>query len=464
MMPTEKVMDGMAWGFRYARYWQDRGEHPQGDAFEFFERFNDAVLNNFTTYQVPVINLGDETSKEAVCTVFEKVNTGGVTLTVFELVTASFAAEGFSLRDDWRKRQERLHSSYGVLQRVEGDHFLQAVALLVTQERRSQAIEGGMPSNRAPGISCKRNAILNLSLADYRRWADRVERGFVEAAKFLNKQFVYKAADVPYNTQLVPLAAISVELGRDLEPANANDRLEHWFWCGIFGEVYGGNTETQFGLDLPEVADYVREGTEPTLVTQANFIPERLLSLSTRNSAAYKGLYALQMKSGAADWRTAESLAFATWHNHNVDIHHIFPRAWCKHPDRKISSRLYDSIINKTPIDTTTNQMIGGRGPSRYLPRLRQDHASPENLRHVLLSHWLDPELLEADNFNECFVRRGEEMLQLIGNAMGKEVLNGTEVFLTALKEGGLSDQDDDDEPEHDEVGDWAYTQPAAAG
>ena len=53
------------------------------------------------SYQLPVIALGKSTSKEAVCLVFEKVNTGGVPLSVFELVTASFAAEGFNLRDDW---------------------------------------------------------------------------------------------------------------------------------------------------------------------------------------------------------------------------------------------------------------------------------------------------------------------------------------------------------------------------
>ena len=63
------------------------------------------------------------------CTVFEKVNTGGVTLNVFELVTASFAADSFSLRDDWAVRSRRLHSEFGALQGVGGDQFLQAVTL-----------------------------------------------------------------------------------------------------------------------------------------------------------------------------------------------------------------------------------------------------------------------------------------------------------------------------------------------
>ena len=106
-MPTESVMDGMEWGFRYAEYWKDRGDHPHNDAFKFFDAFKKKVLNNFSEYQVPVINLGKGTKKEAVCTVFEKVNTGGVTLSVFELVTASFAAGDFRLRDDWSKRKDR---------------------------------------------------------------------------------------------------------------------------------------------------------------------------------------------------------------------------------------------------------------------------------------------------------------------------------------------------------------------
>ena len=84
---------------------------------------------------------------------------------------------------------------------------------------------------------------------------------------------------------------------------SASAKLERWFWSGIFGEAYGSAVETQYALDLTQVAEWIRGGPEPTLVREASFVPERLLSLRTRNSAAYKGLYALQMKSGAADWK-----------------------------------------------------------------------------------------------------------------------------------------------------------------
>ena len=258
MMPTERLMEPMQWAIAYLQHrHRPENHHPYGDPDQFFKQFNETVLQNFDKYQLPVINLEKDTPKEAVCTVFEKVNTGGVALSVFELITASFAAETdiFSLRDDWDRRKQRMYSFSGTLQGVYGDHFLQVVALLKSQDDRRQAIRQGTPENQAPGIGCKRQHILDLKLDDYQRWADQVETGFIEAAKFLQSQHIFKHKDVPYTTQLVPLAAIHVDLGKEANTAIANQRMEHWYWSGIFGEMYGGNTETQYSLDLPKSSD-----------------------------------------------------------------------------------------------------------------------------------------------------------------------------------------------------------------
>ena len=54
------------------------------------DRFDSEILKAFDGYLVPTIILGKESPKDAVCQVFEKVNTGGVSLTVFELLTATY--------------------------------------------------------------------------------------------------------------------------------------------------------------------------------------------------------------------------------------------------------------------------------------------------------------------------------------------------------------------------------------
>ncbi len=456
-IPTEQLMNPMKWMMGYVAYHQKND--PNEDPLEFFQCFNDVVVTRFAEYQLPVINLGEQTPKEAVCAVFEKVNTGGVSLNVFELATASFAADAdnFSLRDDWSERKERLYGkAYGVLQGVDGNQFLQAVALLKTQEDQRAAIRQRKSGRQIPAIGCKRRDILNLELKDYRHWADRVEQGFVKAGNFLVSQYVFGAKNVPYGTQLVPLATLFVELEEKLHPFNAKAKLEQWYWSGVFGEAYGGTIETQFALDLEEVAEWIRGGARPRLMEEASFAPERLLSLRTRNSAAYKGLYALQMKNGAADWRTNQHLLWMTFADKYIDIHHIFPKAWCEgKASPRVPPRLYNSVINKTPIDAETNRRIGGRAPSEYLPRLRQD-ISPVCLDDVLASHWIDPKLLRDDDFAQSFVARGEAMLGLIGRAMGRRIDGGEEVFHNALRDAGVTEDEYDEEPEYEEYGEAA--------
>ena len=65
---------------------------------ERYKAFRINVIETIIGYKLPVITLGRETLREAVCKVFENVNTGGVALTVFELVTAAFATYEFDLK------------------------------------------------------------------------------------------------------------------------------------------------------------------------------------------------------------------------------------------------------------------------------------------------------------------------------------------------------------------------------
>ena len=299
-----------------------------------------------------------------------------------------------------------------------------------------------------------------------------MEEGFEATARFLNSHFVFTQINVPYNTQLVPLSALYVELGRELDSANARRRLDRWYWCGVFGEAYGSAVESQYARDLIDVPEYIRNGTEPTLIAEANFAPARLITLGSRRSAAYKGLYAMQMKNGAADWRTSQSLTLADWYQDSIDIHHIFPKNWCEqHADPRVPAYLYNSIINKTPIDATTNKIIGGRAPSQYLQRLRVHNSK---LSHVLQTHWLNPNLLESDRFADCFVARGQAMLDLIGEAMGRSLGSGREVFTQTLQNAGLyvaatqltvesgselEAQVIDDEDEFDDLGDFVLSE-----
>jgi len=416
--PLDIVLDGsetMDWQMAYL------GDGP-GDyevRMDKWKRFTEAVVKPFTSYQVPAIELSKTTPKEAVCQVFEKVNTGGVSLTVFELLTATFAADDFNLRDDWNRRKT-VFDDHQVLGQFASTDFLQVVTLLATLEARNTHAASEREGDRAPAVSCKRKDVLRLSLDDYQRWAEVASAAVVQAVPFLHSEHVFSARDLPYSTQLVPLVAILGVLGPDAEGHAVNQQLRQWYWCGVFGEMYGGATETRFANDLLDVVAWIRDGSEsPRTIREAQFQATRLLTLRTRNSAAYKGLYALQMRRGGRDFRTGKPIDVHAYFDDNIDVHHIFPKKWCA--DNGFAAGVADSVVNKTAIDARTNKVIGGEAPSRYLAKLEaRDGIDPTELDAMVRSHDIDPLLLRQDDFESFFNQRLERLVVQIEEAMGK--------------------------------------------
>jgi hypothetical protein len=383
---------------------------------------------------LPIISLGKSTSKEAVCLVFEKVNTGGVSLSVFELVTASFAAEGFNLRDDWygskfrnvQGRIERIKVE-PTLNTVESTDFLQAISLLRTREKRIQDIADGKTGNAISAISAKRAALLSMSLADYQQWANQVEKGFLFAAKFLRKEHFFKSIDLPYRTQLVPLASVlSILKERWLEP-QIHEKLCRWYWCGVFGELYGGAVETRIVNDFDELLAWIDgTGDEPRTIYEASFSANRLNTLRSRNSAAYKGLNTLILREGAKDFFWKDTVANLDYEEIAIDIHHIFPKNWCEKEGIKPS--VFNSIINKTPISYKANRMIGAKAPSTYLSMIqshKQVGLDDDAMNKILLSHYIDSNMLRADDFHCFYEQRKESLLTIVEKVMNKEIDRG---------------------------------------
>lgn len=432
MFPLNSVLDFADWQTEFVMRYSSTVDFQA--RFQRLNEFHERVIKNFTEYLVPQIELSASTSKEAVCVVFEKVNTGGKALDAFELITAMYAADGYELRKDWfgtekdEGRHDRLRAAMrlpsateGVLSGVGNTDFLQAVSLFHTRDLRATAKVQGKTGRDLPQVSATRQVLLNLPLDAYKLYQDRVEAGFLAAAKFLIRLDIYRVKDLPYQSQIVPLAAILAELGREAESPGAVERIRRWYWNGVFGELYGSSTETRIAKDFIEVVEWVRGGSEPSTVRDATVRADRLDTMRMRLSAAYKGVNALLMNRGAEDFRAGQTFSHTIFFDENVDIHHIFPQDWCK--KQGIAKQVYDSIINKTPLTARTNRIIGGVAPSEYLARIEADGAGPEAVDVRLRSHLIDPSLLRDDDFEASFRKRRGELVILIEKAIGKSVI-----------------------------------------
>lgn len=427
--------------------WEEGLDDFNPDGRDVYKKFRRKILTSFREYKLPSIQLLKETSKEAVCTVFEKVNTGGVALNVFELITATFAAEDFNLRDDWygsaeRKREGRSTRlrAHELLRKVEATDFIQSVTLLETLRGRrerlaelTKANAGVVPDQekqQLPPVSAKRKTMLALSRTAYESWASKVEQGYLQVPSFLRKQSIMRQRELPYQTQLVPLAAILSELEDKvwLTPV-VFDKLSLWFWCGVLGELYGSAAETRIAKDVEEVLDWVKNnGPVPATVSDASFDARRLDTLYTRNSAAYKGVNVLVLRQGAQDWyfkSTVDKLDHDDMMS--LDIHHIFPEDWCKKAG--IKPAVFNSIVNKTPISYKANRKIGGAAPSKYLAKLQAEELvalDSTAMDELLHTHQVPAQFLRADDFDGFYKARKALLLKLIEQAMGKApMING---------------------------------------
>lgn len=373
-----------------------------------FTEFNKKIIMQTLQYKIPVISLGKDTPKEAVCQVFENVNTGGVSLTVFELVTAIFAMDDFELRKDWEERKAKYFDG-DLLSCITATDFLTACTLLSTYKK------GGT-------VSCKKKDVLNLSLKDYNNFADALSEGFVEAEKILQEERVFSNKDLPYSTQLIPLAALCTLLSNEnrIKVTNIKNKIRQWYWCGVFGELYGGANETRYVNDVVGVMNWIENnGNIPKTIQESYFNPTRLLTLQSRQSAAYKGIMALILKNHCKDFISGREMDFTVYKSENIDIHHIFPKSYCE--KNNLPKEKWNSVVNKTPISYSTNREIGGVAPSEYLKKIEEKGQVDYNsLNDYLQTHLIDVSAARSNDFEKHIVLRAKLLLDAIEKATGK--------------------------------------------
>ena len=412
LFPLSKVFCFLEWRSNYSKYWQ-----YDASSLELINALEVEVIKKFEHYQMPVIQLRESLPKEAVCQVFEDTNTAGCDLNFFDLMTASYCAGNFSLRDDWQKREARL-KSHKVLRLLRNTDFIQAVTLVATYTRHQKALDNGCPVDKLPAVSCRRSSVLQLSTQEYMSWAESVTRGFEEAARFLHGQKIFDASDLAYPIQLVALAAILTVSGERSSLEMPRLMLEQWFWCGVFGEMYTGGTDARVARDLLEVSAWLSGGRLPSTHREASFATSRLHSIRRRHGAVYKGLSVLLRREGAQDWSTGEEINDVIYFEEQIDSHHIFPVAWCK--KQGIDPNKYNCLVNRTPLSAKTNRVIGGDPPSIYLTQFSGNGTYPSRLDAMLRSHAIDPETLRRDDFEAFFAARTRALMKLIEEAMGK--------------------------------------------
>ena len=352
---------------------------------------HDRWLKNIEEYEFPVVTLSETTPLEAVCNIFETLNSTGVRLTVFELLTARFWPHGIDLRGLWDEAKTRFDvlDDFG----VDPYYLLQMVAL------------------RAEKKACTRSVVLDLTPTDMRVHWEIVAAGTAGALTFLKEECgVVRGRWLPYEPMLIPLGAIwtdKVDGVPGPSQITRKDKISKWYWCSTLGQVYENQTNTRASQDHKAIPAWLEGGSAPPAVASFKFEHD-LRNITHRQRALYRTLIGLLVRQGARDFHSGDLLTWDRVHDDQINDHHIFPQAYLRDLESPVEAKLRDSVLNRALIDKITNIRIGKRPPSDYLQEIA-DEVGDVRLDSILKSHMLPvggSSALRTDDFEGFLIAR----------------------------------------------------------
>jgi len=371
-------------------------------------------LDRIRAYPFPVVELRADLPLGAICHIFEKVNTTGVPLDVFDLCTAILWAQGFPLNKEWATTRKILEEKLPMQTKpFSGTYFLQGLSLLDSFDRKRSSPKRDVP------VTCRKQDLMAMRAETVKRWWGVLVKGYEETAKFMAEQGVLAQRILPYSTLIVPLSAIFADLRHckgDVGAGAAWPKIARWYWCCVFSQRYSSQIETASAQDFEQVLGWIDGGDPPEVVRTFVFRTDALQEITSIRNVIYKGVLCLLAKGGAKDFGGGGKLSTALFFDTQQDHHHIFPTDCLARLG--ISDPRADTIINKTLISAAVNRSIGGHCPSKYLDTWRT-RLGQQVFDDILKSHLVDPEMLSSDNWPGYFLNRREELRRLVQTACG---------------------------------------------
>ena len=369
--------------------WLRTNRPEEHDLFrnEWRDLWTDAVTA-FHHFDVPYVEISqvrddDPEAVGRVCAIFEKLNSTGVDLSVYDLLTARLYRHGIRLHDLWDE-STRLHARLKKWSKGKADHRKFGVLVL-----RTLAL--------LRDLDPKPRILINLQPkdfdADWRRAAMAIERALELLEHIGSDGFgVFAEKWLPGFGLIPTLAALRATVEDHKLGGDARSDIRRWYWSNVFLERYSSAVESKSRKDYAEFTRrWFKDGPPPSVFAEAQAVIGSdgftVRESASFASAVYSGIFCLLALRGARDWRRVEAIELQ-----NLEDHHIYPRAYLKR--HEITTRLaVNSVANRTLISDETNRLIRDRAPGDYV---RNGDIFPTGARAVGEPHFLIEAVLDT--------------------------------------------------------------------
>ena len=357
------------------------------DAAEYFRKISviddielrsvaDLLFNRFKDYQLPIVTLGDMSIND-VAPVFERINSTGTRLTIYDLMRAATWSPDFDLGKTIESIKISLEEKK--FHYFENKTFLRCLGAASGSDFSSGSID----------------SLRHLDPVTLQSCAEQIKESAQLAVDFLSTEIrAPRAEALPYANQF----AVLIEFFRVLPNPNSEQlaELKRWFWLTTLSGYFSGWDSGQMATDARAIREYA--GGKVTNIDVTASVPTASLwnTKPFRTNSAVSKMIALMFTTKTPlDLITGQVIDIdksLAWSN-DKEFHHLFPQSYLSKVGVTTSKgNVPGNIILLT---SKSNIHISDIAPSIYLKQII-DSDGHEALIERLESNLVPENALEA--------------------------------------------------------------------
>ena len=367
-------------------------------ARELSDRFSEEELETintystaFKTYEFSTVVLRKEDIDSAI-EVFTRINTGGQTLTLFEIMSAKTYDEqqNFDMQVKWEDFIKELKDIK--YEGVSSTVILSVLSLVLSRTKE-----------------CKRKTILSLDKQVIIDNWDLSVSAIKDSIDYFRTTYRIPVSQLlPYDSLLVPFAYFFY-FKKDKPDADQRKYLEEFFWRMSLSFRYSSSSESRLAQDIkridtilnnerPDYSDIKVDLESPQGLIDTNF--------SAGNSYCKAVLCLLAYQEPKDFQDNGKVILDNSWLKvaNSKNYHHFFPKAYLKNKTHLNSN----SVINITFVsDHLNKRKIGAKAPSNYIGEFQDENP---DINKALNSHFIDIDGfgIESDDYKTFLQSRSK--------------------------------------------------------
>ena len=332
----------------------------------------DSYSTAFKTYEFSTVVLRKEDIDSAI-EVFTRINTGGQTLTLFEIMAAKTYDEQqiFDMQAKWGAFIEELKD-------IKYEGISSTVVLSVLSLVLSRTKE------------CKRKTILTLNKQDIIDTWESVISALKNSIDYFRTTYRIPVSQLlPYDSLLVPFSYFFYH-NKDKPQGQQRKYLEEFFWRMSLSFRYSSSAESRLAQDIKRIDKILNNNERPDYNDIKIYIesPEALIDTNFSAGNSYcKAVLCLLAYQEPKDFQdNGKVILDNSWLKvaNSKNYHHFFPKAYLKNKTPLNSN----SLVNITFVsDQLNKRKIGAKSPSTYIGDFQDENPA---INTALDSHLID--------------------------------------------------------------------------